>query len=202
MQRLVRELEPAHDVAHRADPGLPGAEHRIDGDDPAVDDHPGPLDADVLDVGCPAHRDQQQLGLEPLLLAVLAGDGHRDAALVPLDRPEVETVPGEAGDTASLELAAELDADGGVLERDEAREHLDDGHLGAAAAIERRELDAHRAGAEHDRGRRDPVHPEGLVAGEHDRAVRGIARQLLGPGPGGDDHRAGLDRRPRRPPAA
>ncbi len=172
VERLVRKLKPADDVAHRADPGLAGPEHRIDGDDTAVDGDPGPLDADVLDVGCPAHRDQQDLGLEPLLLAVLVRDGHRDAALVALDRAEVETVPGQAGDTASLELAAELDADGGVLERHEARQHLDDRDLGTAAAIERRKLDPHRARAEHDRGRRDPVHPQRLVAGEDHRSRR------------------------------
>ena len=145
VERLVGQLEAADDIAHRADAGLTGPEHRVDGDDPALDHDPGSFDADVLDVGCSADRDQEQLGLEPLLLAVLAGDGHRDAALVALDRPEVEAVPGEADDAAGLELPAELAAHRGVLERYEARQHLDDGHLGAATAVERGEFDAHSA---------------------------------------------------------
>ena len=59
-------------------------------DDATLDDDARPLDADVLDVGRPAHRYQEDLGLEPLLLAVLVGDGDGDAALVALDRAEVE----------------------------------------------------------------------------------------------------------------
>ncbi len=138
-------------------------------------------------------RDQQDLGLEALLLAVLVRHGHGDAALVALDRFEVETVPGQAGDAACLELASKLGADGRVLEGHQARKHLDEGHLGPAAAVERRELHAHCTGAEHDRRGRDPVHEERLVAGVDHPPVGGNPGELLGPRAGRDDHRAGLD---------
>src|ERR1019366_10075065 len=99
VERLVRQLEASDDVPDGAHPGLTGPEHRIDGDDPAFDGDRRPLDADVLDVGRPAHGDEQHLGLEALLLTVLSGHGDRDTALVALDRAEVEAVLGEARDT-------------------------------------------------------------------------------------------------------
>ena len=112
-------------------------------------------------------------------------------------------------DPACLELAAQLVPDVGVLQRDQAREHLDQGHLGAAAPIERGELDADGAGAEHDGGGRRPVELERLVAGEHDPSVRRDAGQLLRPRAGREDHGARLDidgiavcGRDRQPPRA
>src|SRR5580704_1332300 len=193
VERLVGKLETADNVPDGADARLAGAEHRVDGDHPTLDGDARALDADVLDIGRPAHCDEQDLGLEALLLAVLTRDGHRDAALIALDRAEVEAVAGQTRDAPSLELAPEFGADGDILERDQARQHLDDGHLGATAAIQRSELDAHRSGAEHDRRGGNPVDEERLVAGEDAGAVGRDARQLFWPRARGEDHRARLE---------
>jgi len=111
VERLVRELEAADHVAHGADPGRAGAQQAVDDDHPAVDDDPGLLDTDVLDVRRTADRHQEHLGLEPLLRAVVAGNGHGDSALIALHRLEIEAVPGQTGDPACLELAAQFDPD-------------------------------------------------------------------------------------------
>ena len=79
-----------------------------------------------------------------------------------------------------------------VLDRQDARQHLDHGHLGVHRAVEARELDADRAGAHHQQRLRHPLGDHRLLVGPDQLAVGLQARQLAGAGAGGQDDVLGL----------
>ena len=90
-----------------------------------------------------------------------------------------------------------------VLDRQDLRQHLDDRHLGAERAVERGELDADRAGADHQQRLRHRSRHHGLEIGPDQLLVRLEARQHARPRAGRDDDVLGLigARRRARPSA-
>ena len=64
---------------------------------------------------------------------------------------------GEDLDALLLELLARDAGDLGILRRQDLRQHFHHGHLRAHGAIERRELDSDRAGADHQQRLRNRV---------------------------------------------
>ena len=65
-------------------------------------------------------------------------------------------------------------------------ERLDDRDVGAEGLPDTGELDPDDTAAEHDRPRRDPVQPQGVVAADDPVAVDGQTGQRLGLGSGGE----------------
>ena len=80
----------------------------------------------------------------------------------------------------------------GVLDRQDLRQHLDHGHLGAHRAVERGELDADRAGADHQQRLRHLVRHHRLEIGPDQLLVGLEPRQHARPRAGGDDDVLGL----------
>ena len=80
----------------------------------------------------------------------------------------------------------------GVLDRQDLRQHLDHGHLGAERAVERGELDADGAGADDQQRFRHALRHHGLEIGPDQLLVRLEARQHARPRAGGDDDVLGL----------
>ena len=114
--------------------------------------------------------------------AVLQGD--RDAGIVLLDALEEDA--GLEGDLALAEGPLHQLGDPRVLERDQRRQRLDDGDLGAERRPDGGELDADDAAAEHDRLLRDPLQAQRLGGGD-DPALDRQAGQRPGVGTGGQD---------------
>ena len=92
---------------------------------------------------------------------------------------------------ARVELLADLR----ILVRHEARQELDDRHLDAERAVERRELDADRTRAEHDQRLRLGGQGHRLAVLDDPLAVELDAGQRAGARAGRDDHVLGLDDR-------
>ena len=95
-------------------------------------------------------------------------------------------------DALLLEALAREGRDLGVLDRQDLRQHLDHGHLGADRAIERGELDADGAGADHQQRLRHAVRHHRLEIGPDQLLVGLEARQHARPRAGGDDDVLGL----------
>ena len=100
-------------------------------------------------------------------------------ASVSLDDDRRDGRAGGGRDPALAERARDLLGEILVLERREPGERLDHRDLGAERAVDRRELEAHRAGADHDGRRRDAVGAQRLVARD-DACARPPARAGAG----------------------
>ena len=112
---------------------------------------------------------------------VVRGDGRGIEARVGHDR---HAALGEA----ALEQLADL----GVLERDDLRQVLEQGHLDPDVGEHAGEFDADRAGPDDDDVLRQGVHLEDVVARHDALAVGRQARQRLDPRAGGDDDVRGV----------
>jgi hypothetical protein len=134
---LVGEQEATDDVADGVDTRLGGAQVRARLDEAAFDLDRSGVQADVLGVAGAADGDEEDLGLQPLLLP-LAGDDDGHPALLALDRADVESRTGQAADPPRLEVLLELRPDRPVLQGHQPVEHLHHGYLRAAAPPERR----------------------------------------------------------------
>ena len=91
------------------------------------------------------------------------------------------------GDALLLERLLQLGRNRFVFGRDDARQQLDDRHLAAEAAEDRRELHADRAAAENDHRLRHLAQRDGFVARDDPLAIDLHARNASRHGSGGDD---------------
>src|ERR1035441_4686831 len=192
-RRDMGELRrPRDDVADGVDSGLAGLLVSIHLDEAAVELDLGVFEADFVGIGLAAHRHQQLLGLQLLLLAVLGGQGELDALAGLLD--VLGARPGFDADLLLLEEALEFLGDVLVLHGHDAGEHLDDGDVRAEAFEDGGELHAHRAPADNDQALGDGGEVQNLDVGEDEL---GVGR---GPGDhtrlaaGGDDDVPGFER--------
>ena len=133
---------PGH-IANRPDAGHVGRHALVDLDEAAL----GQLDADffqpqVLAVGAEADRQQGLLGFQGLL-AFRSADLDLDTGLGRCDREHLGA--GQGLDAALLELLGQFGADFFVFQRQDARQHLDHGHLGAVTTPDGGELHPDRA---------------------------------------------------------
>src|ERR671910_209774 len=170
---LVGEPETPDYVPSRVHAVFGRAPIPVDLDDAAVVDfHVGGVEVEVLDNGLPPDRDEQRLrlqGVSPvgltrrwifaavaaalalgllLLLRACGGNGDLDPAVGLLQALGIGLCARENRDPPVLELLLEGLGDLRVLERHEAVQDLDDGHLGAEIVVHARELHADRSGAE------------------------------------------------------
>jgi hypothetical protein len=187
MARLVREPGRAGEVADRVDPGLAGAAEFVDHDMGAVDFDAGAFQADPFDIADDADGGNHAIDGDVLRLA--AGfHGDRDAV-----GGFLHALHGGAGQDLHALLLERLVGEGGnflVLDRQDARQHLDHRHLGAQIEVEAGELDADRAGADHQqrfrhRGRhhRFAIGPDQLAVASipgNWRARAPVARMMCG----------------------
>ena len=95
-------------------------------------------------------------------------------------------------DALLLERLAREAGDLGVLDRQDLRQHLDHRHLGAEGAVERGELDADGAGADHQQRLRHLLRDHRLEIGPHQLLVGLEPGQHARPRAGGDDDVLGL----------
>ena len=95
-------------------------------------------------------------------------------------------------DALLLELLAREACDLGVLDGKDLRQHLDHGDVGAHGVEERRELDADRAGTDHQQRFRHPLRHHRLKIGPDQFLVGLQPRQHARPGAGGEDDVLGL----------
>ena len=103
-------------------------------------------------------------------------------------------VPGQHIDAALLEGLRQLGADFLILQRHEARQHLDDGHLHAVGTPDGGELHADGARADDHRRLGQLFLQDGFQVGDHLLAVHLPRRGREGAGAGGDDDVLGLQR--------
>ena len=106
----------------------------------------------------------------------------------------VTFVPVSDVDALLLERLLELRGHGLVLDRHETRQQLDDGHLAAEAAVDRRELDADGAAAHDDQRLRNLLEVNRLVAGDDARVIDLDARHAARRRAGRDDDLLRLER--------
>src|SRR5829696_115729 len=176
---LVGEPEAADHVACGVHAVLGRAPVLVDLDDAAVAHlDVGNLQVEVLGDGLASDRDEERLRLQrlsasfaglaggrvfaavaaPLALGLLlftgfgAGDLDLDTVVGLLQALGIGLRAGEHPDTAVLELLLEGLGDLRVLQRHEAVQDLDDGHLGAEVVVHAGELDADGTRAEDDHG--------------------------------------------------
>ena len=120
--------------------------------------------------------------------ALLDGGGDAVGFLVELGHFGV----GQDLDALLLEALARKRLNLVILDRQDLRQHLDHGHLGAERAVERGELDADGAGADHQQRLRNAGRRHGLKVSPHQFLVRLEAGQHARPRAGGDDDVLGL----------
>ena len=182
---------PRH-VADGVDAGDVGALLLVDGDEPLLDLHPDRLEAQVLRVRAAANGDHHLVGVDRL---VFSADVEGDDRAPVLLRPRLGLGPGEHLDAERLEPARHQLRRFRIVAGKDGGQRLDDRHLGAELGVEGADLDADVAAADHDEplGHGREVQRAGRV--DDPLAVELEPRNLDRPRAGGDDDRAGLDRR-------
>src|SRR5580698_10360564 len=148
------------------------------------------LDADVLGAWRAADGDQNLFGLNSLLLAVDGeGNGHPGFGLLDL----LDSGADESVDTAFAIDARQFLRDLFIFDRHVARQHFQDGDVGAERLIDAGELDAYSARADHDQRFRDVFQAQDFNVGE-DLLVGRHARQHARDRAGRENHVLGFDR--------
>ena len=168
---LVREHRPGDGVADGVDAGHGGLPAGVDLDLAARAEHDAELvEAEPLGVGPAAGGDQHDVGVERLLAVVLAQlVGDADAALAglgALHRGAEDDLQALLGQQL-LQRPADLEVHAGG----DLVEELEHRHLGAEPGIDRAELEADDAGADH----RQPLRDRGKLeraGGADDRSSR------------------------------
>ena len=146
--------------------------------------------AEIFDIADDADRGDDAVDGERLGAAFAVVDGRGDAVGFLVELGHLGA--GENFDALLLETLARESGDLGVLDRQDLRQHLDHRHLGAERAVERGELDADGAGADHQQRLRHAVRHHGLEIGPDQLLVRLETRQHARPRAGGDDDVLGL----------
>src|SRR5215211_4285501 len=149
-------------------------------DEAAVQLDPQLLIAEVARDRAAAGGHQQQLGRHLRGLALGVGHGHRD--LLVGDLGVLQLGLDHRGDAALLERPGQLALHVGVLQRHQAGQDLDQGHLGAHGPPEGGELHPDRPGTEHDHRLGQVVQLEGVVGVDDPLAVDLQPRDRPGPG--------------------
>ena len=147
MLGLVREHRRARDVADRVDAGHVGLAVAVDHDAAALGFDAELFQAEIFDIADDADGGNHPVELDRLRLALAVIDGGDDAVALLLELRHLGV--GENLDALLLEALARESCDLGVFDRQDLRQHLDHGHLRAHGVEERCELDADRAGADH-----------------------------------------------------
>ena len=157
-------MRVAHgDVADGVDAGLGGSHVFVGFDEAALDFDFGLLDADVFGARGAADCDQHLVGFQLLLLAI-HGEGHGDAVFGALDGFDLGVY--EAVDPALAVHAGQFLGDVLVLDGHVARQHLEDGDVGAERLVNAGELDPDGPGADHDERLGNVVKAENFDVGE------------------------------------
>ena len=146
--------------------------------------------AEIFDIADDADRGDDAIDGERLRAAFAVVDGRGDAVRLFVELGHLGA--GENLDALLLEAFAREGGDLGILRRQDLRQHLDHGHLGAERAIERGEFDADGAGADDQERLRHAVGHHGLEIGPDQFLVRLDAGQHARPRAGGDDDVLGL----------
>ena len=142
------------------------------------------LEVEAGGVGRPAHGQEHLLRDDLLHLA--GGVFDRQRRPVGTRLHALHRRLQEVGDLAFLEGLLQLLGDFLILERQQVREHLDEGDLAAEVGIDGGELHPHRARADHGQGLGRLGQPEHVGAGEDPLAVEADVREGLGLGARGD----------------
>ena len=186
---LVRQHRRTGDVADGVDARHTGLAERVDDDATAVGLHAEFFQPELFDIADHADRGDDALDFKRLRLAALL-DGGDDAVgfLVELHHLGV----GVDLDALLLEALARESLNLVVFDRQDLRQHLDHGHIGAERAVERGEFDADGARADHQQRLRNGRRHHGLEIGPHQFLVGLEAGQHARPRAGGDDDVLGL----------
>src|SRR2546422_713182 len=164
----------------------------VNGNLPMLTSRPASPNAERLQPE-PRHLRSAADGHERLLGFDLAGVGFDDHARAPR-RHRGHFHAGLHLDGPAPERPRELLRDLLVLNGHKAGQRLEDRHVGTVGGVDIGELDADRAGADHNDGLGRPLAPHGAVGGDHRLLVDRDAGQRLRLGARGEDHRLGLDR--------
>ena len=180
VHRHVREGALARDVADR--PEQLTRSHPLVGlDHLEVVGQAHGVEADEVEVGVPPGGDQQLL--RPHRLAVHA---QREAVVVV--GHGVDRGAGEHGDALVGERLGEHLGGLGLLDRDQAVGHLDDGDVDAVPREDLRELAADRSSAEHDQRRGQVGHGHRVAVGPVRRPLQAVDRRRGRAGAGVEHH--------------
>ena len=169
--RDVRQLRRARDdVADRVDARFAGLLILIHLDEAAIEFDLGVLEADLLGVRLAADRDQQ---LSNSISSCLAARRASTVSCTPLPvfRMFSALAPVSHANALLLEDLFELLRDFLVLDRNEARQHLEHRDLRAEAMEDGRELDADRAGADDRQRLRNRGEIQNLDVGEDELRI-------------------------------
>ncbi len=175
MHRLVREPRRPRDVAQRIDVGFARESPLVDHDVGLLDLHLGALEAEVLDI--PHDADRRDHAIHGDLLA-FAADRDRRRHVVGALLQVGDRGAGQNLHALLLERSLGERRDLFVLYRQDARQHLAHGHLGAHGAVEARELDADRARADHQQRLRHRLRHHRLAIAPDQLAVGLEPRKL------------------------
>ena len=190
MLGLVRQHRRTCDVADGVDAGHVGLAVAVDHDAAAIGLDAEFLQAEVLDVADHADRRDHPLELDGLRLPLPSS--MVATTLSAFFSSFVTLVLGEDLDALLLEPLAREAGDLGVLDGQDLRQHLDHGDVGAHGVEERCELDADRAGADHQQRFRHPLRHHRLEIGPDQLLVGLQPRQHARPRAGGEDDVLGL----------
>src|ERR1700690_1191768 len=148
-RRLVGQHRLPGDVADRIDPGDACGHAAIDGDESAVDLDAHLFETEAFRVRPAPHRHQDLVGLEHRLLPALAVDLDGDRGAAAFFGPGLRLGAGDQLDAQLLELARDELDDLWVVARQDVRQRLDHRDLRAELRVERSDLDADVAAADH-----------------------------------------------------
>src|ERR1700691_1691638 len=146
---LMREKWRPGDVADGVDSRHVGLARAVDDNGAALSLHAELLQTEIFDVADDADGGYDALDGKRLYpaFAIVDGGGDAIAGLVELG----DLRAGVDFDALLLETFAREGGDLGIFGREDLRQYLDDGYLGSERAVERRELNANGAGADHQK---------------------------------------------------
>ena len=190
MLGLVRQHRRAGDVADGVDAGHVGLAVAVDHHAAAIGLDAEFFQPEVFDIADDADRGDHPVDLDSLrlALAVIQGRDHAVALLLEFCHLGV----GENLDALFLERLLGQFGNLGVLDRQHLRQHFDHRDVRAHGVEERRELDADRAGADHQQRFRHLVRHHRLEIGPDQFLVGLQPRQHARPRTGGEDDVLGL----------
>src|SRR5713101_1197816 len=177
--RDVRQQEVADDVARGVHIGVPGAVVFVGFDVALLELDVQLLQAEAIGDAFATDRDQHPLRRDGLdLRAGLDRDRHLPIGLLQAVRLDLR--PGQNLDATFAEDFRQLRTHLGILEREQGRQELDEGHVHPVAVVDAGKLGPDRAGTDdHDR-LRHLVEVDRVVAVDHAIAVHRKSGQGLG----------------------
>ena len=189
MLGLVRQHRRTGYVTDRIDARHVGLVEWIDHDATTFGFHAELFQSEIFDIADHAHGRNHSLGGDGLGPAILFD---RDGDAVDFFIELGHLCAGQNLDALLLEALASESLDFVILDWENLRQHLDHRHFGPKRAVERRELDADRARANHQQRLRNGRRHHGLEISPDQFLVGLEAGQHARPGPRGDDNVFGL----------